>query len=124
MTDMGEVTEYVAGLHEPARSAIEGVFLVAHEVVPDAEEGRSYGMPALRHAGKPLLAVMEASSHIGLYPFSPAVIEATADLLAGFERSKGTVRFTAEHPLPEEAVRRLVTLRRDEIDAASGRSRA
>ncbi|WP_353815893.1 iron chaperone [Agromyces sp. SYSU T00266] len=121
---MGEVTEYVAGLHEPARSAVEGVYLVAREVVPDAEEGRSYGMPALRYAGKPLLAVMEAKAHIGLYPFSPAVIDGAADLLEGFYRTKGTVRFTPEHPLPEDAVRRLVSLRRDEIDAASGRRRA
>ncbi|WP_438854664.1 iron chaperone [Agromyces sp. M3QZ16-3] len=121
---MGEVTEYVAGLHEPARSTIEGVYFIAREVVPDAEEGRSYGMPALRHAGKPLLAVMEAKAHIGFYPFSPAVIDAAHDVLEGFERSKGTVRFTPEHPLPEEAVRRLVSLRRDEIDAASGRRRA
>jgi len=124
MTGMGEVTEYVAGLHEPARSAVEGVFLVAREVVPEVEEGRSYGMPALRYRGKPLLAVMEAKDHLGLYPFSPAVIEASADLLEGFDRSKGTVRFAPEHPLPEEAVRRMVGLRRDEIDAASGRRRA
>ncbi len=121
MTAMGEVTEYVAGLHDPARSSIEGVFFIAREVVPDAEEGRSYGMPALRYAGKPLLAVMEAKAHIGLYPFSPAVIDGAADLLEGFDRTKGAVRFTPEHPLPEEAVRRLVGLRRDEIDAASGR---
>ncbi|RXZ39908.1 iron chaperone [Agromyces binzhouensis] len=121
---MGEVAEYVAGLHEPARSAIEGVFFIAREVVPDVEEGRSYGMPALRYAGKPLLAVVEAKTHIGLYPFSPAVIEEAADVLEGFDRRKGTIRFTPEHQLPEEAVRRLVGLRRDEIDAASGRRRA
>ncbi|BDZ54257.1 iron chaperone [Agromyces marinus] len=113
---MGEVAEYVAGLDEPARSVIEGVYAVAREVVPDAEEGRSYGMPALRHGGKPLLAVMEAKTHIGLYPFSPAVIDGAEEVLDGFERTKGSIRFTAEHPLPEAAVRRLVGLRRAEID--------
>ena len=124
MSRMGEVSEYLAGLGEPARSAIEAVYRVARETVPDAVEGVGYGMPALRYREKPLLAVMEAKSHIGVYPFSPAVIEQSADALDGFDRAKGTIRFTADQPLPEEAVRRLVSLRRDEIDAASAGRRS
>ncbi|GAA2038000.1 iron chaperone [Agromyces tropicus] len=121
---MGEVADYVAGLEEPARSAIDAVYRVARETVPDAAEGVGYGMPALRYREKPLLAVMAATAHLGLYPFSPAVIDAVSDALDGFDRSKGTIRFTAEHPLPADVVRRLVSLRRDEIDASTGRRRA
>lgn len=122
MTAMGEVSEYVDGLDEPARSAIGGIYRIAREAVPDAVEGAGYGMPALRYRDKPLLAVMQAKSHLGLYPFSPAVIEAVADRLGGFDLAKGTIRFTPEHPLPDDVVADLVRLRRDEIDAsASGR---
>ena len=124
MSRMGEVSEYVAGLDEPVRSAIDAVYRVARETVPDAVEGVGYGMPALRYREKALLSVMAAKAHIGLYPFSPAVIEQSADALDGFDRAKGTIRFTAERPLPDEVVRRLVSLRRDEIDATtSGRRR-
>jgi uncharacterized protein YdhG (YjbR/CyaY superfamily) len=91
--------------------------------VPDAVEGVGYGMPALRYRDKPLLSVMAAKAHIGLYPFSPAVIEQSADALDGFDRAKGTIRFTADRPLPDEVVRRLVSSRRDEIDATSARRR-
>ena len=124
MSRMGEVSDYIAGLGEPARSAIEAVYGVARQVVPEAVEGVGYGMPALRYRGKPLLSVMEAKAHIGVYPFSPAVIERSADVLDGFDRAKGTIRFTVDRPLPDDAVRKLVSLRRDEIDAASGRRRS
>jgi uncharacterized protein YdhG (YjbR/CyaY superfamily) len=119
MTGMGEVDEYVAGLDEPARSVVADVYRVARDTVPDAVEGVGYGMPALRYRDKPLLSVMEAKAHIGLYPFSPAVIESVADELEGFDRAKGTIRFTPGHPLPDAVVARIVARRRDEIDAAA-----
>jgi uncharacterized protein YdhG (YjbR/CyaY superfamily) len=123
MTAMGEVSEYVDGLDEPARSTIGAIYRVARETVPDAVEGVGYGMPALRYREKPLLSIMQAKAHLGLYPFSPAVIESVADRLGGFDRAKGTIRFTPEHPLPDDVVADLVRLRRDEIDATAGRRR-
>lgn len=123
MTAMGEVSEYVDGLDEPARSTIDAIYRVARETVPDAVEGVGYGMPALRYREKPLLSVMQAKAHLGLYPFSPAVIESVGDRLGGFDTAKGTIRFTPEHPLPDDVVADLVRLRRDEIDAAAGRRR-
>jgi uncharacterized protein YdhG (YjbR/CyaY superfamily) len=121
MTAMGEVSEYVDGLDEPARSTIGAIYRVARETVPDAVEGVGYGMPALRYREKPLLSVMQAKAHLGLYPFSPAAIEAVADRLGGFGTAKGTIRFTPEHPLPDSLVDRIILLRRDQIDAAKKR---
>lgn len=48
------------------------------------------------------------------------MVSAVADELAGYSWSKGTIRFTADHPLPDRLVDRIATLRRDEIDEASG----
>lgn len=120
---MGEVDEYVAGLDEPARSAIDAVYRIARATVPDATEGTGYGMPALRYRDTALLSVMQAKAHLGLYPFSPAVIASLGDELAGFDTAKGTIRFTPQHPLPDDLVERIVSRRRDEIDAAAGRRR-
>ncbi|WP_395244374.1 iron chaperone [Agromyces sp. MMS24-K17] len=120
---MGELTDYIAGLDGPDRDAVERIRGRAAALVPDAEEGLGYGMPALTYRGRPLLSVQVAKAHIGYYPFSPAVVDAVHEELdaGGFDWSKGTVRFSAEHPLPEEVVTRLVVLRRDEIDAALAR---
>lgn len=103
---------------------VEHVRAVAREAVPEAVDGLGYGMPALRYRDRPLLSVMPARRHIGLYPFSPAVVEAVADQLGGYSFAKGTIRFSADHPLPDDLIRRIVLLRRDEIDVSlTGRSR-
>jgi uncharacterized protein YdhG (YjbR/CyaY superfamily) len=98
--------------------AVEHVRALAREVVPEAVDGTGYGMPALRYRDRPLLSVMPARHHIGLYPFSPAVVDAVAGELDGYSFAKGTIRFTATHPLPDDLVRRIVRLRREEIDRA------
>ena len=118
---MAEVTEYLAGLEEPSRGILTAIVARAREIVPDTEEGMSYGMAALRYRGRPLLAVVSAKDHLSLFPFSPQVVEAVAADLSAFSLSKGTIRFSAERPLPESVVTRVVELRRAEIDTALDR---
>lgn len=116
---MGTVDDYLAGLAPEDRSAIDRVYGVALTLVPDALQGTGYGMPALVHRGKPLLSVMRARTHIGVYPFSPAAVAAVADALAdhpGVGLAKGTIRFQPDHPLPEAVIRHLVETRRAQID--------
>ncbi len=118
---MAEMSEYIAGLEPPERKLIARIRAQAVALVPDAVEGTSYGMPALRYRDSPLLSVMSAKGHIGLYPFSPEVVSVVSAELDGYSWSKGTIRFTTEHPLPDTLVERIVVLRRDEIDAAKRR---
>lgn len=113
---MSELSDYLAELPEPQRTAISAVYERARELVPDAVDGVGYGMPALRYRGKPLLSVMNAKGHIGLYPFSPAALDTVRDELAGYSLAKGTVRFTAEQPLPASVLDRLISARVAEID--------
>ena len=88
---------------------------IAREVVPDAEQGLGYGMPALVYRGKSLLSVMRAKKHFGVYPFSPAAINDIRELLEDVDHAKGTIRFT--EPLPDDTVRALVAARKAQIDA-------
>ena len=112
---MGSVDDALAAYPDPDRAALQHVVDVARRVAPDAEDGVSYGLPALRVAGKPLVGVSRAAKHLALFPFSPAAIEAVRDALAGFDVSKGTVRFTAGRPLPDDVLERLLRARLDEI---------
>jgi uncharacterized protein YdhG (YjbR/CyaY superfamily) len=107
--------DYLADVAEPDRAALERIRRVVKELVPQAEEGKSYGMPALRYNKRPLVGFVAAKKHLSLFPFSPAVIDALTDRLDGFELSKGTIRFTAEHQLPDDVLRDVVMLRLDEI---------
>ncbi|MGO4602919.1 iron chaperone [Terrabacter sp. 2YAF2] len=112
---MGTMGDYLAGLAPDQREALQRVVDVATRVAPDAEEGTSYGMPALRVGGRPLIGVTASAQHLSVFPFSPAVVEAVAADLEGFSLGKGTIRFTVDRPIPDDVLERVVRLRRAEL---------
>ena len=112
---MGSVDDSLAALPPSDRACLQRVIDVARAVAPEAGDGVSYGMAALKLDGKPLLGVVAAARHLSVFPFSPAVIDAVAGRLEGFSLSKGTIRFTPDHPLPDEIIEEIVRLRRAEI---------
>ncbi|MCK6211365.1 DUF1801 domain-containing protein [Georgenia sp. EYE_87] len=112
---MSTVDEVIAEVPSPSREILQHVIDIARRLAPDAKDGVSYGMPALRVAGKPFVSVVAAAKHLSLFPFSPAAIDTVRDALEGYSLSKGTVRFTAEHPLPDDVVERLLRARLAEI---------
>jgi uncharacterized protein YdhG (YjbR/CyaY superfamily) len=120
---MGEVTDYIAGLEEPARTVLERYRARALAAVPEAEEGTSYGMAALRYRGRPLISVVSTKQGYSVFPFSPAVVERVIAEFAGFESTKGGIKFTDKRRLPAKAFDALVARRRDEIDAALSKPR-
>jgi uncharacterized protein YdhG (YjbR/CyaY superfamily) len=108
--------EYVESLPDPAvRAALTHTWGVASNAAPDAVEGTSYGMPALVLGSSPVFAVQARAKYLALYPFSPPVLDALADRLTGFTRSKGSVQFSASRPIPDDLVQALVRLRSEEI---------
>jgi uncharacterized protein YdhG (YjbR/CyaY superfamily) len=116
---MGTVDDYLSELEPADRDVIGRVYALARDEAPGAEQGKGYGMPALVYRGKPLIAVMRAKKHVGIYPFSPDAVAAVADEVGSVPDSgldKGTIRFQPEHPLPDELIRALVRFRRDQID--------
>jgi len=115
---MSAVDDYLLSVDEPDRSALEHVRDLVKGVAPEAEEGRSYGMPALRYNKKPLLGFVAAKKHLSICPFSPAVIDNLRDRLDGFELSKGTIRFSAVHPIPDDVLGDIVRARLAEITRA------
>jgi uncharacterized protein YdhG (YjbR/CyaY superfamily) len=107
---------YLDTLAEDDRRALAAVVARVRVVAPEAAEGRSYGMPAFRYRDRPLLGFSASQKHLSLHPFSPAVLDALEGQLDGYGRSKGTLRFTVEHPVTAELVTAMVQLRMDEID--------
>ncbi len=102
------IDEYLAGLSDDRRTALEDLRRLIHEVAPDAEECISYGMPAFRYGGRMLVGFAAAKSHLSLYAWNGTAVAAHKDELQGFSTSTGTIRFTPERPLPAGFVRDLV----------------
>lgn len=115
---MGEVTDYIATLDEAHRALVGRLLGRARELVPDVEEGRSYGLAAYRYRGRPLVTVVVGGHGCTAYPFSSDVTASVLATLDGYDATKGGIRFTVDRPLPDEAFDALVMQRRAEIDAA------
>jgi uncharacterized protein YdhG (YjbR/CyaY superfamily) len=107
--------DYLDGLPPAQKAAFERVRAVIGDVVPDAEEGVSYGMPAFIYAGRPLLGFRAAKKHLSIFPFSPAAIEGVKRRLDDFDLAKGTIRFSPERPVPEDVLVDVVQARKQEI---------
>lgn len=111
-------TAYLAALPADQRKALEKLRRDVLAAAPDAEECITYGMPGFR-LGKPLVAYAAAAGHCSLYPMSGAIVAAHAKLLAGYDTSKGTIRFPASKPLPASLVRTIVRARMAEISGGA-----
>lgn len=112
-----DVDAILAGLPDDQRVTLGRLREVIRAAAPDADEGLSYGAPAFRYLGRPLVAYAAAKSHCSLYCMNPALQEAYRSELAPFGTSKGAIRFTPEVPLPDELVTRIVRDRLAEIEA-------
>jgi uncharacterized protein YdhG (YjbR/CyaY superfamily) len=84
-------------------------------VPPEATETISYGMPAFKYKGT-LVWFAAFSSHCSLFP-TASVIEAFKDELRGFSKSKGTIHFPTDKPLPTALVKKLVKARVAQIES-------
>jgi len=102
--------EYIREFPVEVRLALEEVRAAIRRAAPAATETISYGMPAFRQ--QRILAYFAAwKRHIGFYPASSEAIAAFADDLAGYECSKGAIRFPLDRPMPTALIERIVRYR-------------
>ena len=118
MGAVSEMEDYLTGLAGPERAALERVRALVHGLAPGAEEGKSYGVQAFLVAGRPLLGFAAAKKHLSIFPFSPAALDTVRDRLTGFDVAKGTIRFSPDHPIPNDVLADLVRARLREIAGA------
>lgn len=82
------------------------------ETVPDALEVISYGMPAFKLNGRPLIYYAATKNHLGFYPAGTSTVDTFKN--AGYEVTKGSVHFPWNQPLPEDLLKKMIKVRADE----------
>jgi uncharacterized protein YdhG (YjbR/CyaY superfamily) len=110
-----DIEAYLASLDEPARSTLEELRRSILEVVPDAEQCISYGMPAFKVHGKTVAGFAAFKGHLSYLPHSGSVLAELGDDLVGYKSTKGSLHFAADKPLPSALVSKLVAIRMVEL---------
>jgi uncharacterized protein YdhG (YjbR/CyaY superfamily) len=105
------IDEYLDGLTAENRGALQKVRRAVHAVAPKAEECISYGMPAFRLNGKLIAGFRAAANHCSFHPMSGYTVATLKSELAGYDTSRGTIRFSSRAGLPASLVRKLVKAR-------------
>jgi uncharacterized protein YdhG (YjbR/CyaY superfamily) len=106
-----EIDAYLANLEEPKRSSLQRLRDDILDIVPDAEEGISYGLPAFRLRGKVIAGFAAFTRHLSYLPHSGSVFPELSEELVGYTTSAGALRFPIDAPLPKRLVEQLVTVR-------------
>jgi uncharacterized protein YdhG (YjbR/CyaY superfamily) len=106
-----EVDEYLAGVEEPKRTTLQALRATILEVIPEAEQGLSYGLPAFRVGGTAVAGFAAFKNHLSYVPFSGSVLDQLADELGGYATTKGSLHFRVDRPLPTALVNKLIATR-------------
>jgi len=106
-----EIDQYLEALEEPKRGTLALLRQRIVDVLPDAEQGVFYGVPAFKVQGKTVAGFAAFKDHLSYLPHSGSVFPQLADELTGYTFSKGALRFDVDRALPASLVERLVEVR-------------
>ena len=106
-----EVDEYLDALEEPKRTTLARLRQTILDILPEAEQGISYGVPAFKVGGKTIAGFAAFKNHLSYLPHSGSVFPDLRDDLRGYSTSSGALRFDVSEPLPAPLVEKLIEVR-------------
>jgi uncharacterized protein YdhG (YjbR/CyaY superfamily) len=114
-TNYKSVGEYIATQPASVRSILKSVRAAIRKALPSAMEVISYQIPAYKLQGRVVIYFAGWKQHYSIYPATKAVVTALKDELAGYELSKGTIRFPFNERVPIRLIGRIARLRAKEV---------
>ena len=105
------IDEYLRLSPLPQRETLQEVRRRIRELVPEAEECISYGLPAFRVGKKVIGGFAFTSTGCSYYPFSGSTLDEISASIAGYSRTKSALHFAADRPLPKTLLRKLLKAR-------------
>jgi uncharacterized protein YdhG (YjbR/CyaY superfamily) len=114
-----EVDEYLRRVGEPKHTTLHTLRSTILEIVPEAEQVISYGVPAFRVRGNTVAGFAAFKTHLSYLPFSGSVLPTLADQLEGYAMTKSSLHFPIDRPLPKALVSKLIATRLAEVGQRS-----
>lgn len=105
------VDDYLNEAPEPQKSTLNELRQTLCEILPDAVEALSYGVPAFKVEGKAVAGYAYFKNHCSYFPHSGSVLPELAVELQSYDWSKGTLKFPIDESLPRLLVAHLVEVR-------------
>ena len=112
---VADIDTYLADQDGSERNTLQQLRQDILEVVPNAEECISYGMPAFKVRGKTVAGFAAFKNHLSYLPHSGSVLSALAADIADYDGTKSSLHFTVDQPLPKALVTKLVTARLQQL---------
>jgi len=101
------VEDYILEFPVEVQQSLNRIRTIIQENVPEAMESISYGMPAYKLKGKPLIYFAAYKKHIGVYA-TPSGHEAFKSELSNYKQGKGSVQFPLEQEIPFDLIENIV----------------
>jgi len=122
MKTFANVDEYINDFDGETQKRLTQTRKLVQEAAPEAVESISYGMPAYKIHGKPLVYFGGYKSHIGFYA-TPTGHKAFEKELSKYKQGKGSVQFPLDEPLPSKLITEIVLFRMAENQAKYGKAK-
>lgn len=106
-----DIDRYLAGVDEPKRETLQEMRRRILEIVPDAEQCLSYGVPAFRVHGTTVAGLAAFKNHLSYLPHSGSVLAELAEQTRGYTQTRGSLHFAVDTPLPRPLIEQLLTTR-------------
>jgi len=117
----GSVAKLYADAQLPHRKTMLAMRKIILELVPEAEEVVSYGMPAFRYKGKVVAGLMAARNHVGYYPFSGSVLHLFDEELKKYSKTKSALHVPVDSPLSKAIIKNFLMREYLNADSRTGR---
>lgn len=104
--------------HQPTMLEMRARIL---EIIPDAEEVVSYGMPAFKVDGYIVAGLLANKTYVGYYPFSGSVLKNFETELSKYVTTKSAVHIPLDKPLTKSLIRKLIRARVSECPIQQGK---
>lgn len=105
-----DIDGYIKTFPENIQKLLDQIRMTIKLAAPEAKESISYGMPAYKTNGKPLVYFAAFKHHIGFYA-TPTGHNEFEKELSNYKQGKGSVQFPINKPLPLDLISKITKFR-------------